>query len=110
MAWGPAPESAATAEAWLEQHGRAFGHYLNGAWTAPGDGERFETINPATSAVLARVAQGSKDDVNAAVAARGRHTDDNHAARTPWDRRAKAPSAKYAASLTSVAHDDPRNP
>ena len=69
MAWGPAPESAATAEAWLEQHGRAFGHYLNGAWTVPGGGERFDTINPATSAVLARVAQGSKDDVNAAVAA-----------------------------------------
>jgi aldehyde dehydrogenase (NAD+) len=67
MAWGPAPESAATAEAWLEQHGRAFGHYLNGTWTAPGEG--FDTINPATSAVLARVAQGTQNDVNAAVAA-----------------------------------------
>ena len=36
MAWGPAPESAATAEAWLEQHGKAFGHYIGGAWVAPG--------------------------------------------------------------------------
>jgi aldehyde dehydrogenase (NAD+) len=69
MAWGPAPESAASAEAWLEQHGRAFGHYVGGAWVAPGGGERFDTINPATGAVLARVGVGSKADVDNAVAA-----------------------------------------
>jgi aldehyde dehydrogenase (NAD+) len=68
MAWGPAPESAATAEAWLATHGRAFGHYVGGAWTAPG-AEQFDTVNPATGAVLARITAGSRDDVGAAVAA-----------------------------------------
>jgi aldehyde dehydrogenase (NAD+) len=35
----------------------------------PTEGQYFETINPATKAVLARVAQGSKADVDAAVQA-----------------------------------------
>jgi aldehyde dehydrogenase (NAD+) len=69
MQWGPAPESAATAEAWLEKHGRALGHFINGSWVEPSDGERFATMNPATGKELAQVAQGSKADVDAAVAA-----------------------------------------
>src|SRR6267378_688367 len=48
---------------------RQFEHYINGRWVAPSEGQYFETINPATKAVLARVAQGSKADVDAAVAA-----------------------------------------
>ncbi|HEV8150036.1 MAG TPA: aldehyde dehydrogenase family protein [Gemmatimonadales bacterium] len=69
MQWGPAPESPAQAEAWLEQHGRAFGHYINGGWVAPSSGERLATMNPATGKELAQVAQGSPADVAAAVAA-----------------------------------------
>ncbi|HEY9385132.1 MAG TPA: hypothetical protein VIP80_16595, partial [Gemmatimonadales bacterium] len=65
MAWGPAPESPATAEAWLSQHQRAFGHFINGAWVEPGGGERFATSNPATGQELAKVAQGSQPDVDA---------------------------------------------
>ena len=68
MAWGPAPESPASAEAWLEQHGRAFGHFIGGAWVEPGDG-RFPATNPANGKELAQVAQGSKAEVDAAVAA-----------------------------------------
>ena len=68
MAWGPAPESPAHAEAWLERHGRAFGHYLNGAWT-DGSADLFATINPATGKELARVAQAEKSVVDVAVAA-----------------------------------------
>jgi len=69
MAWGLAPESPANAEAWLEKHGRAFGHFINGAWVKSAGGERLATINPATGNELATVAQGSKADVAAAVAA-----------------------------------------
>ncbi len=70
MEYGPAPESAAPALDWLKQHDNGrFGHYIGGRWVAPSDGQYFETINPATKAVLARVAQGSKADVDAAVAA-----------------------------------------
>jgi len=70
MEYGPAPESDAAALEWIRQHdtGR-FGHFINGRWTAPTQGQYFETINPATKAVLASVAQGSKADVDAAVAA-----------------------------------------
>ena len=70
MEYGPAPESAAPALEWIKQHdsGR-FGHSIGGGWVAPAEGGYFETINPATKAVLARIAQGSKVDVDAAVAA-----------------------------------------
>jgi len=70
MEYGPAPESDAPALEWIKQHdsGR-FGHFINGVWASPSEGTYFETINPATKAVLARVAQGSKTDIDAAVAA-----------------------------------------
>ncbi len=67
LAWGPAPESALLAREWLDHHGRRFGHYIGGAWTVPG--ETFTTVEPATGGELAAVAQGSDDDVAAAVAA-----------------------------------------
>jgi aldehyde dehydrogenase (NAD+) len=70
MEYGPAPESDAPALEWLKQHDHGrFGHFINGRWVAPSEGQYFETINPATKAVLARVAQGSNADMDAAVAA-----------------------------------------
>ncbi|MGH7541536.1 MAG: aldehyde dehydrogenase family protein, partial [Gemmatimonadota bacterium] len=69
MEYGPAPEAASDALAWIEGHGRRFGHFIGGAWRAPSDGERFETFNPATEEPLAEIAQGSAADVDAAVAA-----------------------------------------
>ncbi|HEV8303336.1 MAG TPA: aldehyde dehydrogenase family protein [Gemmatimonadales bacterium] len=69
MDYGPAPESDAAALEWIKQHGAQFGHFIGGRWTPPAEGQYFETINPATTAVLARVAQGGKADVDAAVAA-----------------------------------------
>ena len=70
MEYGPAPESDVPALEWIKQHDNGrFAHYIGGRWVAPSEGQYFETINPATKAVLARVAQGSKADVDAAVAA-----------------------------------------
>jgi len=70
MEYGPAPESDAPALEWIRQHDNGrFGHFINGRWVQPTAGQYFETINPATKAVLARVAQGSPADVDAAVAA-----------------------------------------
>jgi len=69
MEYGPAPESDKPALAWLEAHGASFGHHVNGAWTKAANGAQFDVINPATGKVLARVAQGSKQDVDAAVRA-----------------------------------------
>src|SRR2546430_624188 len=70
MEYGPAPESDVPALEWIKQHREGgFGHFINGVWTPPSEGTYFETINPAAKAVLARVAQGSKADIDAAVAA-----------------------------------------
>ena len=67
MDYGPAPESSKEALAWLGKHERVFGHYIAGAWTEPGD--TFDVMNPATSEVIARTTEGTKADVDAAVAA-----------------------------------------
>ena len=69
MAWGPAPEAPGKAITWLDSHDRKFGHFINGRFAPPSGGEWFETINPATREPLARVAQGTAEDVNAAVRA-----------------------------------------
>ena len=68
MEYGPAPESATDAHAWLDAHDRAFGHWIDGRLEAPGDAT-FETRDPAKDALLARVTQGSEADVQRAVAA-----------------------------------------
>jgi aldehyde dehydrogenase (NAD+) len=68
MEYGPAPEDASEVTKWLDAHGRAFGHYIDGKWTAVG-AESFETKNPATGEVLATVATASAEDVDAAVKA-----------------------------------------
>ena len=65
--YGPAPESDKEALSWLGKHERVFGQFIGGQWTEPG--ETFDVINPATRAQLARVAQGTAADVNAAVTA-----------------------------------------
>lgn len=45
-----------------------YGHYIGGAFTGPEDGEYFETVNPYTGEVWARIAQGGPADVSRAVA------------------------------------------
>ncbi|MEO8452566.1 MAG: aldehyde dehydrogenase family protein [Gemmatimonadota bacterium] len=76
MPWGPAPESAALAAAWLERFGRKFGHFIGGRSVEPVSAEYFATMNPANRQELALVAQGSAADVDAAVrAAREAQTD-----------------------------------
>jgi len=65
MEYGPAPESASEALSWIAKRGPAFGHFIGGAFTAPG--ETFASKNPATGAELAQITQGSAADVDAAV-------------------------------------------
>lgn len=42
-------------------------HFINGQYVASASGRRFDSINPATGAVHAEVARGSREDVDAAV-------------------------------------------
>ncbi len=67
MEYGPAPEDDHAARAWLDQHAARFGHFIDGGFRLPVSGETFETQEPATGEVLARVAQGDAADVAAAV-------------------------------------------
>ncbi|HEU0054431.1 MAG TPA: aldehyde dehydrogenase family protein, partial [Longimicrobium sp.] len=69
LEYGPAPESASPALRWLEERGGRTLLYIDGEWREPAGGEFFDTANPATNKPLARVAQGSPEDVDAAVRA-----------------------------------------
>lgn len=69
MSYGPAPEADGSVREWIRTAATdgAFGHYIGGRWVKAT--EQFEVQEPATGKPLAQVAQGSGDDVNAAVAA-----------------------------------------
>jgi aldehyde dehydrogenase (NAD+) len=67
MEYGPAPEDASEVNKWLDAHKRTFGHYINGEWTTAS--ATFETKNPATGDVLAKIAQADAADVDRAVKA-----------------------------------------
>ncbi|MBQ5946579.1 aldehyde dehydrogenase family protein [Massilia sp. ST3] len=67
MDYGPAPESTKEAIAWLDQHGRRFGLFIDNAWTEAA--ETFATNNPADGKELAQVTQATQADVERAVEA-----------------------------------------
>src|ERR1700676_494601 len=55
--------------------------FINGQWSDGAAGKTFETPNPATGEVLARVAEGDAEDINRAVRAARRAFEDG-----PWSR------------------------
>ena len=67
MEYGPAPESAVEAMDWIAKHKGRFGHFIGGAFTAPG--KTFESRNPANGERLAKISQGTAKDVDKAVSA-----------------------------------------
>ncbi|MBO6774309.1 MAG: aldehyde dehydrogenase family protein [Marinibacterium sp.] len=93
MEYGPAPESAAEALAWLVDQGDRFGHFINGAFTTPGDG--FESRNPATGDVLATLSQATQADVDAAVTAARR-------AQPRWEKLGGPGRARYLYALARL--------
>ncbi len=93
MDYGPAPESAAEALAWLVDQGDTFGHYIDGAFTKPGKG--FDSRNPATGEVLAKLTQANQADVDAAVAAARK-------AQTGWAELGGAGRARYLYAIARL--------
>jgi aldehyde dehydrogenase (NAD+) len=91
MDYGPAPEGNAEALAWIAAHQGSFGHWIDGAFTAP-EGP-FETRNPATGQVLATVSQGGVATLDHAVASARR-------AQATW---AKTPGHARARLLYALA-------
>jgi len=100
MSWGPAPEAAAPALAWLDRHGRSFGHLIDGTLTGPG-GEGFEVMNPATREVLARVSQAGTEEVDRAVRAA-------RAAQPGWEAIGGHARARYLYALARLVQKHSR--
>ncbi|MCY4072791.1 MAG: aldehyde dehydrogenase family protein [Chloroflexi bacterium] len=69
MSYGPAPESDAAANAWLESHKRHFDLFINNQWVPPAEGKTLAVSNPARSETLAQVADASAADIDVAVKA-----------------------------------------
>ena len=69
MDYGPAPESPAAINAWLEDHERKFGLFINNQWVFPDGSQTFASNNPATGEKLTDTVQAGQEDVDAAVAA-----------------------------------------
>ncbi|MDC9823211.1 aldehyde dehydrogenase family protein [Devosia sp. ZB163] len=91
--YGPAPESADVALAWLAAHDNTFGHFINGAWTKPG--KTFPSENPANGKVLAQVTNGTAADVDAAVKAA-------RAAAKPWAALSGYQRGKYLYAIARL--------
>ena len=69
MEYGAAPEDPKEAVQWLDRHHRRFEEFIGGAWVKPASGEYQSTSDPSTGDVLAEVAKGNAQDVDAAVSA-----------------------------------------
>lgn len=67
MEYGPAPESAGEAMAWIAARDGTFGHFIDGSFTKPSAG--FDSVNPATGDRLATLSQATQADVDSAVKA-----------------------------------------
>ncbi|KIN63184.1 Aldehyde dehydrogenase family protein [Sulfitobacter noctilucicola] len=93
MDYGTAPESAAEALAWLVDQGDRFGHFIDGAFTQPGDG--FESRNPATGETLATLSQATQADVDNAVKAARK-------AQKGWENLGGHGRAKYLYALARL--------
>ncbi len=68
MEYGPAPEAATPALAWLKER-QPFGLFINNQWVKPASGKYLDSISPASAKPLAQVAAANSTDVDAAVAA-----------------------------------------
>jgi aldehyde dehydrogenase (NAD+) len=68
MEYGPAPEAAVPGLAWIKEHS-PFSLFIDNQWVKPASGQYIDSVNPATSKPLAKVAAANSADVDAAVAA-----------------------------------------
>ncbi|MEJ2266533.1 MAG: aldehyde dehydrogenase family protein [Anaerolineales bacterium] len=88
MEYGPAPESPAAAEAWLDEHGRKFGLFINNHWVTPEEAQYYPSYNPASGETLAETVQAGQKEVDDAVAAA-------RAAFKTWSRSPGVVRARY---------------
>jgi len=92
MEYGPAPEAASPALAWLKERA-SFDLFINNRWVQPASGQYIDSINPATGKALARIASANSVDVDVAV----------EAARTAFTSWSKTPGHVRARYLYALA-------
>jgi aldehyde dehydrogenase (NAD+) len=74
---------------------------IAGQWSPASEGDSFETVNPATGAVLGRIARGTAADVDRAVAAARRAFEEG-----PWPRFSPADRQKLLLRLADLLERD----
>ena len=99
MDYGPAPEAAGDALAWIVDQGAKFGHFIDGGFTEPSDD--FKSTNPANGETLANLSQATQDDVDAAVAAARR-------AQGKWEKLGGHARAKYLYAIARLVQKHAR--
>lgn len=95
MEYGPAPESASAVKAWLEEHGRKFGLFINNEWVTPKGAKYYSSYNPSSGELLGETVQAEKKDVDAAVAA----------ARAAFENWSKTPGVVRARYMYAIARN-----
>ena len=95
MEYGPAPESAAAVDAWLDDHNRKFGLFINNQWLSPKDAKYYPSLNPADGSLLAETTQAGQKEVDEAVAT----------ARTAFNSWSKIPGVVRARYLYALARN-----
>jgi len=95
MEYGPAPESPSAVQAWLDDHERRFGLFINNEWVSPKDARTYPSYNPATGEKLAETVQAGQEEVDQAVGA----------ARQAFERWSKTPGPVRARYLYAIARN-----
>jgi acyl-CoA reductase-like NAD-dependent aldehyde dehydrogenase len=75
--------------------------YINGSFIESANGKTFETVNPATGEMLARVAEAEEEDINRAVEA-ARDAFDNG----PWSRMGTAEKSRLIYKLADLIEEN----
>jgi len=101
MTYGPAPESAKPALDWIAAHGGEFGHFIDGKFVRDRRTKLIDTMNPATARPLARIANGTASDVDAAVRAARK-------AQPAWEKLGGHGRAKHLYALARMVQKNSR--
>ena len=69
MEYGPAPEARNETDVWLAGKDFSKSLFIGGEWKAAAGGRTFDTAEPSSGKLLAKVSEAGKADIDAAVAA-----------------------------------------
>jgi aldehyde dehydrogenase (NAD+) len=97
--WNLAPAPESTSHFKLKD---TYDLFINGKFVAPKSGKYFDTINPATEKVLAKVAEANEADIDAAVKAARKAYD------TTWSKLSGKERGKYIYRIARIIQERAR--